>query len=126
MYKLSEIMTDMFYDLEEEKADKYKMCLYKLAYGEILNEEMAEEIISKMKPYKMKWTMEETRQVQQQYGLMGIRNIDFWVVMNSAYNDYHDIFGDDVEMYARFTKDFIQDEDAKEGKVFRYFTKIAK
>lgn len=70
--------------------------------------------------------LEETRQVQQQYGLMGIRNIDFWVVMNSAYNDYHDIFGDDVEMYARFTKDFIQDEDAKEGKVFRYFTKIAK
>ena len=46
------------------------------------------------------------------------------MVINSAYNDYKDIFGEDIEGYARFTIDFIQDEDAKEGKIFKYFTQI--
>ena len=87
---------------------------------------MAEEIISKMQPYHMRWTLEETREVQNQYGLDNIRDIDFWIVMNSAYNDYRDLFGDNIEMYARFSKDFIQDEDAKDGKVFLYFTSILK
>ena len=47
-------------------------------------------------------------------------------VINSAYNDYKDLLGEDVENYVRFTIDFIKDEDAKEGKVFKYFTQIVK
>ena len=46
--------------------------------------------------------------------------------MNSAYNDYNDIFKDNVEWYAKFSKDFIDDEDAKEGKVYYYFSMIPK
>lgn len=129
MEELSDILEEVIFiikDYDEKEYKKYEMCLYKMAYGERFNKDMAEEIISKMQPYHMRWTLEETREVQNQYGLDNIRDIDFWIVMNSAYNDYRDLFGDNIEMYARFSKDFIQDEDAKDGKVFLYFTSIPK
>jgi len=124
MEKLSDIMIDLIYDLkryDEEKAHKYKMCLYKMAYGEVLSEKMAKHIVEEMKPEGEHWTIEQTTSVKNQYGFADIRDIDFWVVMNMAYNDYKDIFRDNIEMYARFSYAFIKDPDAKQGKVFRYF-----
>lgn len=46
--------------------------------------------------------------------------------MNMAYSDYKDIFQDNLELYAKFSKAFIHDKDAKDGKVFIYFNEIAK
>ena len=69
---------------------------------------------------------EESRNLQEQRGIKDIDPIEFFVVMNSAYNDYKDIFSEDIEGYIRFTIDFIKDEDAKEGKIFKYFTQIVK
>jgi hypothetical protein len=125
MDKLSDIMIDLFYDLkryDEEKAHKYKMCLYKMAYGETISEDMARDIIEDMKPEGEHWTLEQTNQVKNQYGFMDINEIDFWLVMNMAYNDYKEIFRDNLDMYARFSYAFINDPDAKQGKVFKYFT----
>ena len=68
----------------------------------------------------MKWTLEQTKAVQTQHGLSEIKPCEFWVVMNGAYNDYHDIFEEDLEMYVKYAKDFIKDEDAKEGTRRRY------
>lgn len=85
---------------------------------------MADEIISNMRPYGEKFSLEQSREVQDRYGMNNIRDVDFWITLNSAYNDYRDLFGDNMEMYAMFAKDFIEDEDAKQGKVFKYFTKI--
>lgn len=48
------------------------------------------------------------------------------IVMNSAWNDYNDLFKDNVEWYAKFAYDFIKDEDAVEDKVYYYFTMIPK
>ena len=45
--------------------------------------------------------------------------------MNQAYNDYKDLFNENIEMYARYANDFINDEDAKKDKVFLYFTQIS-
>ena len=128
MEKLSDVMIDLIYDLkryDEEKAHKYKMCLYKIAYGEVLSKEMAEDIVENMKPDGEHWTLEQTTSVKNQYGFTDIRDIDFWVVMNSAYNDYKDIFKDNLDIYAKWSYDFIKDVDAKNNKVFNYFTKIA-
>ena len=129
MEELSDMLQEVIeivFNYNEEKGKEYELKLYRMAWGDVLTKQMAEEIISKMQPYHMRWTLEETREVQNQYGLDNIRDIDFWIVMNSAYNDYRDLFGDNIEMYARFSKDFIQDEDAKDGKVFLYFTSIPK
>ena len=109
---------------DEDCYKKFEMKLYKMAYGNVLSPEMAEKIVAKMRPYGKRWSLEETRQIQQQRGINNISSINFFVVLNSAYNDYNDIFRDNLEDYIRFTIDFIQDEDAKNGKVFRYFTQI--
>lgn len=74
----------------------------------------------------MRWSFEETKNLQRQRGINDIDEPSFYTVINSAYNDYKDLLGEDVENYVRFTIDFIKDEDAKEGKVFKYFTQIVK
>lgn len=127
MYKLNEMLNDLICDLKEKNYElykEYKTCLYELAYGKILNEEMAYEIVEKMKPYGEHWTMEEIQQVKKQYGLSDIKDIDFYVVMNSAYSDYCDMFGEDIDKYVEYSKLFINDKDAIEDKVYVYFMNI--
>ena len=129
MEELSDMLEELIevvFNYDEEKGKKYEMKLYRMAYGDILNKEMAEDIISNMQPYHMRWTLEESRNIQNDYGLDNIRDIDFWIVLNSAFNDYRDLFEDNLEMYVKYAKDFIMDEDAKSNKVFKYFTIIPK
>lgn len=128
MHTLSDILEDTMEIIKKYDEDcykKYEMELYKMAYGSTLSRSMAEDIVSKMRPYRKRWSMEETQRIQDEYGLNDIRPVDFFIVMNAAYNDYKDLFDENVEMYVRFTNDFINDEDAKEDKVFIYFTEIA-
>lgn len=128
MNTLSDILEDVLEEIEKydkECYDKYVMELYKMAYGNVLNRQMAEEIVSKMRPYGKRWDIEETQQIQNQYGLNDIRSVDFFIVMNSSFNDFRNIFEDDIEKYIKFSVDFIQDEDAKPDKVFLYYTTIA-
>lgn len=127
MHKLSEILEDIMKLLErydKECFKKYKIEIYKMAYGNTFTREMAEEIVSKMRPYRMRWSLDETVNIQEQYGVDNINPVNFFIVMNSAYNDYKNIFEENIDMYVKFTDDFINDEDAKEGKVFTYFTTI--
>ena len=118
---MCEILEHMDEDLEETERQ-----LYEISEGRVLNEEKAKKLIEAMKPAGMKWTLEDTENVRKQFGFDDIRPVDFWVTMNSAFNDYSDIFKDNVEMYARFAKDFIKDEDAVEDKVYYYFLMIPK
>jgi chaperonin cofactor prefoldin len=127
MKSLSDILENTMEELEkydEDCFDEYMMELYKMAYGNTLNKEMAEDIVYKMKPYGEKWDIKEVQRIMEQYEIDNIRLADFYVVINSAYNDYRDLFQDDIEKYVRFTINFIEDEDAKMDKVFIYFTKI--
>ena len=129
MVELRKVLDKALQHLKESEHEEYEhleLCLYKAAYGKVLTEDMAKHIIQKMQPYGMHWTLEQTKGVQTQHGLSDIRPCEFWVVMNGAYNDYHDIFEEDLEMYVKYAKDFIKDEDAKEGKVFTYYTTIPK
>ena len=127
MEKLSDMLEDtleLIKEYDEKCYEEYEIELYKMAYGDRLNKKMAENIVSKMRPDGMRWSYEEVKHIQEQRGLTDIATEDFFVVINSAYNDYKNIFGEDIEGYVRFTLDFIEDPDAKEGKVFKYFTEI--
>lgn len=129
MEKLADILEEVIEDMQEfdpQSYAKYEMCLYKMAYGEQLTEELAQEIVNKMKPYGMRWTLDESEKIQRDYGMENINPVDFFVVINSAFNDYRDLLQDDLSNYVKFTDAFINDEDAKKGKVFKYFTAIAK
>lgn len=129
MKTLSDILKEALEIVKEcdaECYEQYEIELYKMAYGNNLSKEMAEKIVRDMRPYGTKWTLNETMDMQERYGLNKIKSTDFYVVMNSAYNDYNNLFGDNTEMYIKFTEDFINDEDAKDGKVLLYFFTIPK
>lgn len=124
MERLSEILDDtleLIKQYDEECYKEYAIELYKMAYGNHLNREIAEEIVKEMRPAGMRWSYEETRNIQNQRGLNDVPEADFFTVINSAYNDYKNMFGEDVESYVRFTLDFIEDEDGKPNKVIEYF-----
>ncbi len=127
MQELSDMLEntmEIIKDYDKECYKEFEMKLYKMAYGNHLNKSMAEEIVHKMHPYGEKFTFEETRNLQRQRGINDIDEVEFYIVINSAYNDYKDLFNEDLESYIRFTIDFIKDEDAKEDKVFLYYTTI--
>lgn len=135
MEELSDMLEDtmeIVKNYDKECYEEFTMKLYKMAYGNVLNEEMAEEIVHKMRPYGMKWSIEETTNVQNQFGLDNIRPVDFFVVINSKFNDDKDTVErfarnpeEELEMYVSLTRDFIMDEDAKSDKIFLYYTTIA-
>lgn len=121
--ELSDWFCEILHHMDKD-LDEVENKLYEISEGKILNEEKAEKLIKKMTPYGMKWTLQETEGVKNQFGFGDIRPVDFWIVMNSAFNDYNDLFKDNIEWYAKYSKDFILDEDAKEDKVYYYFTMI--
>ena len=127
MKELSDMLEDTLEIIEKydkECYDKYLMQLYKMAYGTTFTKQMAEQIVSKMRPFGQRWSLEEIQRFQDEFGIDNVRTTDFYIVANSAYNDFRDLFGDDIEKYIKFTMDFIQDEDAKIDKVFLYYTTI--
>ena len=131
MRKLSDMLEEVIDILErydKEKYKKYKQCIYVMANGYVIDEEQAEEIVQNMKPYGKKWTIEETTSVKNDYGLSRIRDVDFFIVMNSKYNDnkstiekYASSDEMKLDMYVDLSKDFILDPDAKEGHIYKYF-----
>lgn len=126
MYDLTDILIDVIEELciyDKDLYNQYVLDLYKMAYGLSLTKEMAEDIVHEMKPFGERWSYDQIRDIQNEYGL-DARTEDIYIVMNAAYNDYKNIFNEDVQTYVRFAMDFINDEDAKKGKVFIYFTEI--
>ena len=127
MEALSDMLEDALEIIEnydKECYEKNLMELYKMAYGTKLSKELAEDIVHKMRPYGERWNIEEVNNIQAQYNLTNFRTVDFYIVINSAYNDFRDLFGDDIDKYIKYTINFIQDDDAKPDKVFLYFTTI--
>lgn len=123
--EVSEMLLDSIKETEPEFYKHAESILYEALYGKKLTKELAEKIIHKMHPHGMKWTLEQTTDVMHQKGLT-LDTVDFWIVMNMAYNDYHEMFEEDLDKYVEYTKLFIKDDDAEEGKVYTYFTKIPK
>lgn len=127
MEELSDMLEDTMEIIKEYDKDcyeKYEMKLYEMAYGKKLNKEMAEQIVHKMRPNGERWSYNEIKRLQEERGLMNVPTSDLYVTMNMAYNDYQNMFGEDIESYIRFSLDFIQDEDAKPEKIYLYFKEI--
>lgn len=125
MRKLADILVQSIEQMQNyniDMYDDYTMKLYKLAYGCELDEDLATEIVNEMQPYGQRWSMQETEKIQRDYNLNDIKPVDFYVVMNQGFNDFNKIWGDDLSMYIKYTDAFINDIDAKKGKVFKYFT----
>jgi hypothetical protein len=126
MEKLGEMFEDLMYKIKEvdyEMYKQYKTCLYEMAYGCVLSEEMAQEWIYSMKPFGMKWNLEQIKAVIEEQKL-SVNTIDFWAIMNAMYNDYNQIFKEEVNTYIELAVDFLEDEDAKPNKTYNYWKYI--
>ncbi len=131
MQELSDMLEDtmeIIKDYDKECYKDFEMKLYKMAYGSHLNKSMAEEIVNNMRPYGKRWSLEESKRIQEQFGMNDINSIDFFTVLNRNFNDSRDTAErftknpeEEVEFYVCLTRDFIRDEDAKPNKVFNYF-----
>lgn len=96
--------------------------LYKMVYGEHLNEELAHKWVSCMKNKDgtegQHWSIEQTTQYA------GTHNkYDWYAVMNMIYSDFYNPKFD-VATYVELAKDWIDDVDIGEGKTFKYYLYI--
>lgn len=117
------IVCEMLDSMEEEDKEWYDQKIYETVEGKVLTEARARTLINNMTPMGMKWELAETETLRND---QSIRPVDFWIVMNSAYNDYHDLFAENLDYYVKYTNNFIKDEDAVDDKVYYYFTMIPK
>lgn len=129
MYKLNDMFNDLICDLKTKDPKmyhEYKTCLYELAYGKVILLEKAKEIVSDMMPYGEHWDIETVKQVVRDNNLK-FEPSDFYLVLNSVYNDYCNIFGEeDIETYIKLAKSWLDDKDAVDDKVYVYFMNIPK
>lgn len=84
-------------------------------------EKLAKEWVESMDG---KWSMEDVKPFMAQVSFNG-NPLEFFAVMNALYSDYCEVakrFGiDRPEFYAMMAKAFIEDEDAVEDKVAKYY-----
>ena len=122
MNKLGDMLTDIIYDTKESHPDiykKYKKQLIGMAYNYEIDKELAHEIVEDMKPLGEYWSMDTIASV---IGNDTHRLEDMYVVMNSLVNDYQNIIKpDDVETYIKMAHAWLDDVDAKEHKLWKYF-----
>lgn len=96
------------------------------------SKEMAEEWTSHMEnedgtrgPH---WTMDQTKQVQAQRSI-DCDPLEFWAAINMIYSDYcrvaKELNVNTIDFYAKMANAFLDDEDAPEDKLARYYVYIA-
>lgn len=128
MYKLNDMLDELICDLKEQKPKlykEYKMELYEIAYGNVILEDKAREIVEHMKPFAEHFSMENAKEIKEDYSIKHSVS-DIYLVVNSLYNDYHEILDENNDLYAKMTKLWLNDADSVDDKVFQYFCTIPK
>ena len=91
-------------------------------------EEDAKEWVKHMSP-PARWTMDQTTAVMHQRGY-NYRPCVFWAVMNSLASDYSSTIirhgADKPELWADLAHDWLDDMDAEDDKVGRYYRDIVR
>ena len=124
MNKLGDMLSEIIYEMKDSHPQlykKYKTKLMGMAYNYQVDKELAHEIVENMKPFGEHWTIEEVSKVLAN----DTHNLEeMYVVLNSLYNDYSSILGnDDTNVYIKMAHAWLDDEDAKEHKFWKYFVK---
>lgn len=114
-----------------ERLKKYDPSCYESVMNEIgavayhICDEKAREIVRSMRPYGEKWSQDVIRDFVRAKGITE-NCVSWYLVMNMAYNDYHDTaamvgMSEDAEFYYSIANNFINDIDGKKYKVAKYF-----
>ena len=122
------VLADIFMDAYASSDDHNKKHIYhrmhRLAHGNHLSRDMADEWVAGMTnkdgtigPH---WSYEQT----SAYADNCDKN-DFYAVLNMMWSDYYNPTLSQTQ-YIALAKDFLNDKDAPEDKVVRYYCEIAK
>lgn len=129
MQQLKDVLIDAIdyiYKTDEEEYHNIEDTLFEIVDGNIIKFPQALEIVNNMKPYGMHWDFKQTETIRQENNLDDIRPIHFFLVMNQGYNDFHDMYKENLDDYIDYADMFINDEDAIPNKVDVYFDIIPK
>ena len=116
------LLDNFIHDLKTEYYIEYKSLefdLYKMVYGEHINEELSSEWVSHMEnkdgTHGGHWTIEQTSKYADHYN-----KYDWYAVMNMMYSDYYNPKYNDND-YIEMAKDWINDKDIEGGKTLKYY-----
>lgn len=126
--KVRDILDMLLCEVKDEDHELYKHVegeLYEMAYGKKLNEEIAHEWVKSMKPVGEYWSETNTTEAMNSLGYHHDA-IDFYVVANMMKNDYDDITHSDDGLALKLAHDWLDDEDAKECKLYQYWKHVVK
>ena len=117
----------MVRETNHELYDKLEICLYKMAYGCHFNSWMLEKATSGMVnedgttgPH---WTLDQTNSVAKSNGIIfeHFNEYDWNYVMNMMYSDYYGAVSNDLSVYVKLSRKFLEDKDAPKGKALHYY-----
>lgn len=117
----------MIRETNTELYEKVEISLYKLAYGCHFNAWMLEcatkGMVNEDGTTGPHWTVEQTNNVARQNGITFDRfnEYDWNYVMNMIYSDYYGAVSNDLSVYVRLARKFLDDKDAPEGKALHYY-----
>lgn len=122
MEDLRNIFNDLLEIVKKENETEYKTICNRIkgiATNYQINEELAKDIVHEMKPYGEYWSIETIKSV---VGNDTHKIEDMYLVMNSLVNDYsEDISPEQTDLYIKLAHSWIDDVDAKEHKMWKYF-----
>lgn len=122
MENLKELIFDMFDTIKMYDYDEYKdmeLELYKMIYGEHLNEDLARKWVSNMENKNgtrgEHWSVEQTDQYAGSHNRW-----EWYACMNMMFSDYYNPkFNTDD--YITMANNWISDKDVPSGKTLRYY-----
>ena len=122
MHHLEVILTELIDYVCVHNHDEYLKVeheLYKLVYGEHLNDTLAYKWVSKMENKDgtkgAHWTIDQTNQYAGNYD-----KYDWYAVLNMMYSDYYNPKFD-TNTYIELAKDWLDDTAVGEGKTLKYY-----
>lgn len=127
---IKDFLCDMFDELKEsdrEMYDELEIRLYKEIHGYHFTDWMLEKALRHMvnedNTIGGHWTVEQTNDVARNYNIsfVNYNEYDWNYVMNMIYSDYFGAVTDDVSVYVKLAKKFLNDKDAKDGKALIYY-----
>ena len=118
-YELIDVL-DCLEELDEDSYAKHELNIYEIVNGKKISEEIAIDWVESMKPYGMKWTMEETTRAMKDKN-WNLDPVDFFVVANMMFNDYNDIILDNTDLALEMAKHWLTDSDVKDNKLYNYY-----
>lgn len=127
MDEVTEILADTMGTVKDRMPDLYGETMHRLeaiAYAIPLEE--ARDKVRSMRPYGQKWDYEAVKTFLAAKGIT-TEICKYYLCMNMSYNDYFKTAesvgkSEDPEFYFSIARDFINDVDAKEFKVEKYFS----